>query len=145
MYCQKKNYNNCIIESILRNSWGCKNTTKNWHVKTYLTHRSAIKISTIHSQHSLPFSSIKKLCTKNLNLTIHFRFQEKGKVKKVNNWNLHQDWINLPSGNYVLRNLMFWKSKSVTSLSWVNHSWYWIEVAFKRLLFGFCKWKSAIW
>ena len=23
---EKKNYNNCIIESILRNSWGCKNT-----------------------------------------------------------------------------------------------------------------------
>ena len=33
-----------------------------------------MKISTIHSQHSLPFSSIKRLCTKNLNLTIRFGF-----------------------------------------------------------------------
>ena len=35
------------------------------HDKTYM-HKSAMKISNIHSQHSLPFLSIKKLCTKNL-------------------------------------------------------------------------------
>ena len=35
-----------------------------------------MKISSIHSQHSLPFSSIKKkLCTKNLNFKIRFGFQ----------------------------------------------------------------------
>ena len=34
-----------------------------------------MKISIIHSQHSLPFSSIKKLCTKNLILIIRFEFQ----------------------------------------------------------------------
>ena len=34
---------------------------KEWHVKTYI-HQSAVKISIIHSQHSLPFSSIKMLC-----------------------------------------------------------------------------------
>ena len=33
-----------------------------------------MKISIIHSQHSLPFSSIKMLCTKNLNLTIRFGY-----------------------------------------------------------------------
>ena len=33
-----------------------------------------MKIFIIHSQHSLPFPSIKKLCTKNLNLTIRFGF-----------------------------------------------------------------------
>ena len=37
---------------------------KKWHVKTYI-HKSPMKISIIHSQHSLPFSNIKKLCTKN--------------------------------------------------------------------------------
>ena len=49
------------------------------------------KISIIHSQHSLPFSSIKMLCTKNLNLTIHFEYNLRfkkwflgaGKVKKI--------------------------------------------------------------
>ena len=46
---------------------------KEWHVKTYI-HQSAIKISIIHSQHSLPFSSIKMLCTKNFNLTICFGY-----------------------------------------------------------------------
>ena len=46
---------------------------KKWHVKSYIN-ENATKISIIHSQHSLPFSSIKKLCIKNLNLTIHFRF-----------------------------------------------------------------------
>ena len=46
---------------------------KEWHVKTYI-HQSAMKISIIHSQHSLPFSSIKMLCTKNLNLTIRFGY-----------------------------------------------------------------------
>ena len=40
------------------------------HVKTYI-HQSAMKISIIQSQHNLPFSSIKMLCTKDLNLTIH--------------------------------------------------------------------------
>ena len=44
---------------------------KEWHVKTYV-HQSALKISIIHSQHNLPFLSIKMLCTKNLNLTIRF-------------------------------------------------------------------------
>ena len=41
---------------------------------TYI-HQSAMKISIINSQHSLPFSSIKKLCTKNLNLTVRFGFR----------------------------------------------------------------------
>ena len=69
-----------------------------------------MKISIIHSQHSLPFSSIKMLSTKNLNLTIRFgynlRFKKwlldlalskawARKVKKINN--LHHDWINFPS------------------------------------------------
>ena len=30
----------------------------------------------------------------------------------------------------ALRNVMFWKRKSVTSPSWVNHSWYWIEAIY---------------
>ena len=49
---------------------------KEWPVKTYETyiHQSAMKIFIIHSQHSLPFSSIKMLFTKNLNLTICFRY-----------------------------------------------------------------------
>jgi len=34
-----------------------------------------MKISIIYSQHSLPFSSIKKLCTKNSNMTIRFGFR----------------------------------------------------------------------
>jgi len=34
-----------------------------------------MKISIIYSQHSLPFSSIKKLCTINLNLKIRFGFR----------------------------------------------------------------------
>ena len=34
-----------------------------------------MKISIICSQHILPFSSIKKLCTKNLNLTIRLGFR----------------------------------------------------------------------
>ena len=46
---------------------------KEWHVKTYI-HQSAMKISIIQKQHSLPFSSIKVLCTKNLNLTIRFGY-----------------------------------------------------------------------
>ena len=40
---------------------------KKWHVKTY-THQCVIKISTIHSKQSLPFSSIKRLCTKKLTI-----------------------------------------------------------------------------
>ena len=30
LHCQKKNYNYCIIKSILCNSWGCKNKGKDW-------------------------------------------------------------------------------------------------------------------
>ena len=33
-----------------------------------------MKISIIHSQHSLPFWSIKMFCTKSLNLTIRFGY-----------------------------------------------------------------------
>ena len=36
--------------------------------------QSTMKISIIHSQHSLPFLSIKMSCNKNLNLTIRFRY-----------------------------------------------------------------------
>ena len=43
---------------------------KEWHVKTYI-HQSATKVYIIHS---LPFSSIKMLCTKNLNLTNRFGY-----------------------------------------------------------------------
>ena len=38
-------------------------------------YESAMKISIIHSQYSLPFSNVKKLCTKNLNLTVRFGFR----------------------------------------------------------------------
>ena len=86
---------------------------KEWNVKTYI-HQSAMKISIIHSHHSLPFSSIKMLCSKILSLIIHsgynLRFKKwlldfalskarAGEVKKINNWNLYHYWINLPSGN----------------------------------------------
>ena len=48
---------------------------KEWRVKTCI-HKSAIKISIIHSQHhSLPFSSIKMLCTKKLKFDNPFRIQ----------------------------------------------------------------------
>ena len=72
---------------------------KEWHVKIYIR-QSAMNKSIIHSQHSLPFSSSKMLCTRNLNLTIRFRYNlwfkewlldfelskaQAGKVKKMNN------------------------------------------------------------
>ena len=60
-----------------------------------LTYIKAMKISIIHSQQSLPFSSIKMLCTKNLTIRFGYnlRFKEwlldfaerVGKVKKKNN------------------------------------------------------------
>ena len=58
------NNGNLLFESgeILKQKMALNN--KEWHVKTYI-HQSAMKI--IHSQHSLKFSSIKMLCTKNLN------------------------------------------------------------------------------
>ena len=47
-----------------------------WHVKTYI-HQSTMKISIIHSQHSLPISSVmhQKLKFDNL-LRIQFTIQE---------------------------------------------------------------------
>ena len=52
----------------IRRNYGIKRI-KMACVKTYID-RSAMKISFILSQHSFPFLSIQKLCTKNLNLTI---------------------------------------------------------------------------
>ena len=77
----------------------------------------AMKISIIHSQHSLPFfKALKSYTPKALKIRFGFRIIQfiihemafklcilikarAGKVKKVNNQNLYRNWINLPSGN----------------------------------------------
>ena len=57
--------------NILKQKW--HKTIKNgMNVKTYI--KCPMELSITHNQHSLPFPSIKELCTKNLNLTFHFRF-----------------------------------------------------------------------
>ena len=64
-----------------------------------------------------------RLCTKQ---------SRAGKLKKVTSRLYKFAWLKL-----VLRNLTFWKCKSVTFLSWVNHSWYWTIAAFKCLFLDF--------
>ena len=70
---QSLNNWNLLLESDRNSKAKMALNIKEWHIKTYI-HWSAMKISIIHSQHSLPFLSIKMSCNKNLNLTIRFRY-----------------------------------------------------------------------
>ena len=119
---QSLNNGNLLLElgQILKRKWHKK--TKNGMLKlTCIKHYKDI----YHSfQHSLPFLSIKKLCNKNLNLTIRFGFQivqiriqelafnlctqqsAYRKSREGKQLKLHCDWINL-DWKLALRNLMF--------------------------------------
>ena len=110
-----------LLESgkILKQKWHY--TTKNGMLKlTYIKvlwkYLSSIASTACH------FRALK--CYANLNLTIRFGFNLRFKkwfldfalskaqariVRKINNWNLHHNWINLPSGNWALETSCFEK------------------------------------